>query len=170
MLGNQICDPPCNIPECGNDHGDCDHLDMEPRELGDDECAMGCFLHLIGNGICDPMCHVGPCQMDGGDCDTQAETTNFISEDYEECFPGCFQSASDGVCDPVCDMPECGNDFGDCVFPNNFECSMGCPWDYLGNGYCEESCNNDLCNFDAPDCAEQNGEVEEEHHEPQECN
>ena len=37
-------------------------------------------------------------------------------------------------------------------------CSIGCPDDWLNDGACDASCNNDACNFDGKDCFHSAGE------------
>ena len=33
-------------------------------------------------------------------------------------------------------------------------CALGCPNSWIGNGVCNEMCNNQACNFDGDDCSE----------------
>lgn len=33
------------------------------------------------------------------------------------------------------------------------ECSSGCPGSWLGDGYCDESCNTSACEWDGGDCS-----------------
>lgn len=46
------------------------------------------------------------------------------------------------------------NDLGDCAptWPNNKECSDGCPWDWIGDEICDEACLTEDCSQDDNDC------------------
>jgi hypothetical protein len=107
-IGDGICDPPCQVPACGMDEGDCDGFNggyggyggygpFPPPPPGQD-CAPGCPSYWIGDGVCDQACLVPECGMDAGDCDT----------DSGYCAPGCPDYwIGDNYCDDACYVAEC---------------------------------------------------------------
>ena len=66
MLGNGICDPPCNVGPCDFDHGDCETSNVTGPN--DQECAPGCLWDMTVNGVCDTTCDNDLCAFDGGAC------------------------------------------------------------------------------------------------------
>ena len=101
----------------------------------------------------------------------------FLSWPVPTCAPGCPNSwLGDGFCDEACNTTACGFDNDDCIGPNvttrasRFSawsdwgssyssrlnpqkyCAPGCPDTWLGDRFCDRSCNKLECGFDAGDC------------------
>ena len=89
-------------------------------------------------------------------CDEMAE--NFEGLETEECAPGCLLWMTvDKKCDSVCNVGACNYDGGRCSGAQPTEyisyCAPGCPWSYVGDGYCDAYyCNNAACDYDGGDC------------------
>ena len=66
MLGNGICDPPCNVAPCYFDQGDCDAPTEGTTWPNNQECAPGCSWEMSSNPVCDPTCEVADCNFDDG--------------------------------------------------------------------------------------------------------
>lgn len=158
-LGNNICEPECNVPECNYDSEDCI------------TCSEGCYLYMLGNGECNQECEVPACSYDGedcsqcgcdeslignGECNLECYTYNcyYDNGDCDSCADGCFVSdLNNGICDVACMVEECEYDAQDCN-------ACECPEYLLGNGVCNQECNNSNCSYDHLDCENDSGDSE----------
>ena len=91
----------------------------------------------------------------------------FLSWGIPPCADGC-QGAwlGDGYCDAACNVSQCAFDNGDCLGPHprsRFEpyarglaqtaaCALGCMDAWLGDKYCDRTCNVPECGYDLTDC------------------
>ncbi|CAN0440595.1 unnamed protein product, partial [Pylaiella littoralis] len=170
-LGNGYCDQDNNKAECGYDGGDCcsctctvpenewddDYsyycrdfacIDPEATCVDDDditaEMVANCgWVQGVGNGYCNQDNNNAGCGYDGGDCCSCTCTVpeNEWDDDY---FYGCREFA--------CIDPE-----ATCAEDDDITADMIENCDYVrgvGNGFCDESNNNALCNYDGGDCCE----------------
>ena len=127
LLSNEFCDEKCNNYHCAFDIGFCGI------------CSSGCYEEELLNEKCD--LH-GPCNTDL--CEFDAQECNI-------CVPGCGKSDmfKDECTNEFCKDDNCSELLGNPCYGN---CSFGC-WDYqIGNEVCDETCNNNLCNYDLNDC------------------
>ena len=91
----------------------------------------------------------------------------FLSWGIPPCAAGCQGSwLGDGYCDAACNVSECAFDNGDCLGPNtrtrfdtytrsyaqSSACALGCMDAWLGDKYCDRTCNVPECGFDLTDC------------------
>jgi hypothetical protein len=75
-----------------------------------------------------------------GDCNTECETQLEAAQQAEaEFYYSCEKEY--GMAAQECDGGGGGED-----------CATGCPDDWLGDGYCDDTCNNADCNYDLGDC------------------
>lgn len=108
----------------------------------------------------------------------QAGSTVFLTWSLPDCAPGCPSSwLQDGYCDQMCNSTQCMWDGGDCLGENpkigvadhadfdpskdwngegEIRCGENCADSWIGDRFCDESCNNVQCGFDAGDCGGQN--------------
>ncbi|XP_017476458.1 PREDICTED: N-acetylglucosamine-1-phosphotransferase subunits alpha/beta-like [Rhagoletis zephyria] len=97
-------------------------------------CAQGCPLNWLNDGYCDKACNSSKCLWDGGDClrnggadsatggNNSAASTAAYSHHYEA-------SAT-----------------------NSELCAPNCLTNWLGDGFCDQVCNNENCAYDMADC------------------
>lgn len=96
----------------------------------------------------------------------------FLSWPVPNCNDGCPATwVNDKYCDKACNVSECDWDGGDCLNPktrlphkwqsviSSIEkkkhhdfCNTGCADSWIGDRYCDGSCNNPACGFDGGDC------------------
>mmetsp|Transcript_26095 Transcript_26095/g.65591 ORF Transcript_26095/g.65591 Transcript_26095/m.65591 type:complete len:1122 (+) Transcript_26095:89-3454(+) len=93
----------------------------------------------------------------------------FFAWPVPNCNEGCPSTwIGDGYCDLACNTTSCGFDGGDCANqpaasqnswwsdPNTETqpyCARGCPDSWVGDKYCDRSCQNLECAMDAGDCS-----------------
>lgn len=65
MLGNTVCDSPCNTSACDSDHHDCEAPTPPPSSP---QCAPSCPLFALNNSYCDLPCNVSACEYDRNLC------------------------------------------------------------------------------------------------------
>ena len=131
---------------------------------------------MVGDGHCDSKCMTENCSYDGGDCDDQegSSTQGFCSPFCQDRFVG------DRYCDDACYNEACNWDCGDCnekygeekgvepecvfeepvsreKFWKDDDCAPGCPWERIGDSWCEIACYSETCNWDGGDCDEKYG-------------
>ena len=91
----------------------------------------------------------------------------FLSWGIPPCAEGC-QGAwlGDGYCDAACNVSQCAYDNGDCLGPHtrsrydpfprstaqSTACALGCMDAWLGDKYCDRTCNVPECGYDLTDC------------------
>ncbi|CAG9325672.1 unnamed protein product [Blepharisma stoltei] len=160
MLGNGVCDEECNTSACMYDNNDCGwcaescfkedlygNLTECKKECDNKECLYGnykctdkfcapdCPPDYLNDTVCDKACNNEECNWDNGDC---------------LCAPNCTETVlNEADCkknDP-CDNKNCD-------FKNKIcgECASGCFNSMLGDGTCDEKCNNFDCEYDYGDC------------------
>jgi len=69
---------------------------------------------------------------------------------YNECM---YPAILDNDCDWDEAETDCegeAEDFYDCE--GGDECAPGCPSDWVGDGYCDDACNVEACEYDSGDC------------------
>ncbi|CAG9330614.1 unnamed protein product [Blepharisma stoltei] len=98
----------------------------------------GCDLNLLGNGICDNACNYAECGWDLGDCGYCNNNCKNNSGYQDMLGSACYSS---------CNTTSCYHGESYCQ-----ECSENCIYSILGDGICNEDCNNAECNFDFGDC------------------
>ncbi len=96
----------------------------------------------------------------------------FLSWPVPNCNEGCPATwINDKYCDKACNVSECDWDGGDCLnanikVPQNWQsviskikkskprdfCNTGCADSWIGDRYCDASCNQPACGFDGGDC------------------
>ncbi|XP_075250719.1 N-acetylglucosamine-1-phosphotransferase subunits alpha/beta-like isoform X2 [Convolutriloba macropyga] len=96
-------------------------------------CKDECPNAWIHDGYCDAACNNAECDFDGGDCKSQNEL-----------------GQSPAVRDR--EAPENENNFGGLNSQSDGSCAVGCTDSWLGDKYCDMSCNKRVCGFDAGDC------------------
>ena len=162
-IGDGVCDPYCDTPDCLQDKGDCQDVCICPNVwLGDGscdqlcnnticnydggdcvtkECSPGCRSVMLADGVCDHKCNTELCGLDEGDCSTISTCS-------------CSQNLQgNGMCDEQCNVAACLYDYGDCTLQVTEEnCPPACSPPMVGNGFCDLSCNVSACNFDGDDC------------------
>ena len=110
----------------------CDLYDINPCN----ECAVGCTKPKLRNQRCNYHCFNPACDFDSGGCN---------------CNPGCNdlsgECSTNEYLSDYCDVKECGFKDGKCGY-----CASGCFQNDLGDGICQEKCNNADCNYDFGDC------------------
>ena len=98
-----------------------------------------CPQNWSGDGICDADCNSIDCRWDEGDC--CASTCDTAAE---------FDCGSYGY---SCLDPYACENTGECSAPEpEGPDANGCTQDWFQDGYCDESNNTDVCNFDGGDC------------------
>ncbi|CAM9177738.1 unnamed protein product, partial [Ectocarpus fasciculatus] len=168
-IGDGFCHLQNNNAECGYDGGDCcectceihstDYysrgcnplyfacIDPDASCVDDDdvtaEMAENCeWVIGIGNGNCEEGNNKAECGYDGGDCCECTCVSPSGDSDYY-----CSKDGSGFACiDP--DAP--------CVDDDDITANMvgNCETDWLGDGYCDQSNNNEICGYDGGDCCE----------------
>jgi hypothetical protein len=164
-VGDGICDEVCNNAACNNDGGDCLNY-----------CASGCPSYWIGDGYCDSACNNAACSWDGGDCLNYCASgcpSYWIGDGY--CDSACNNAACNydngdcgsgpcpggwyysvnvqGACCPLPNQYIWMNIDGQChSAPEPSPCASGCPNAWVGDGDCDNECNNAACNYDGGDC------------------
>eukprot|EP00903_Cladosiphon_okamuranus_P005789 g5736.t1 len=168
-IGNGWCDEENNTPECNYDGGDCcectciadEDIDDEHYQcneqigyacidpaapcVDDDDVTVDMFEKCnspsgIGNGWCDIGNNIPECNYDGGDC---CECTCQFDEDWG-------YNGNNYCQDFYCVDPEAA-----CVDDDNITVDMleNCPYVFgIGDGYCNDDNNNELCGWDEGDC------------------
>ena len=163
--GDGYCDGDCNTPADNFDDGDCclEDINLEYCDLEGCECycylegkqyyptpggvTNDCPVEFIGDGWCDGGCNIEP-PYDGGDCCLETININFCNLDEGECLCKDLsiveQMPTRLVDDQVCpNAPEISN-------PE--EPIESCSEAWLGDGFCDQGCNNEFNKFDHGDC------------------
>jgi len=164
MLTSDKCDSECNNLACRFDNNDCGW------------CAEGCFLEDLSDSICKAECNNYNCLWDNYACidyycsegcypdwlsnDRCDDVCNNLACDYDSgecsCSIGCnidvyseetCRYDSDRVINDPCAVSSCDFKHGACG-----NCAPGCYNEDLGNGVCNEECNNVYCYYDFLDC------------------
>ena len=119
------------------------------------------------DGVCQDACHNQACGYDGGDCVQMC--------DFSVCN---YTSLGDGICNDECRNKNCAFDYCDCFDINNindatddeqrqcytynaticdiktdcqaFDKNNSKSW--LTDGFCDDYCNNEYCNYDNGQC------------------
>ncbi|RLN26380.1 hypothetical protein BBJ28_00002343 [Nothophytophthora sp. Chile5] len=97
-------------------------------------CANRCWETSLGNGRCDKECNVTACDFDLGDC-------------------GCDVDPHDGALS--CDADKIASIQEHAPKPpriGDHLCQGTCQYQWLGNGFCDRTCNVSSCAFDGGDC------------------
>lgn len=94
-------------------------------------CNKGCPASWVNDKYCDKSCNVSACDWDGGDC---------LGEKAKSASWQLGGGQNVGYS---------GQNLGE-------YCSGGCAHNWLGDRYCDGSCNNALCGYDAGDCGDKN--------------
>eukprot|EP01052_Picozoa_sp_SAG31_P016026 SAG31_NODE_1046_length_10177_cov_13.677218_13_plen_820_part_00 len=83
------------------------------------------------------------------------------------CAPGCsLYDVNNYQCDQACMVEACGFDGDDCGYNHGMtsaaaadigadlydHCAPNCPFEYLGDDYCDHACNVQACDLDGGDC------------------
>ena len=159
LLTNGICDPVCENALCMLDNYACGL------------CAPGCFAENLNSAVCIPECWVTSCEMvENNPCFTSSApvcsrsllVNGYCDEECNSplyaydmgaclCEEGCnlgltYNEACLGLDDP-CASSNCGFKSGKCG-----DCAVLCYEEMLGDGLCDEECNNYECQYDLMDC------------------
>eukprot|EP00127_Corallochytrium_limacisporum_P002908 Clim_evm87s142 gene=Clim_evmTU87s142 len=155
MVNNGVCDSVCAEEEnCAFDGDDCSTAVAWADEC--EEITNGqCKVDMRNNTVCDDWCNNEECGFDGDDC---------VTVEIKWCAPRCDDVSigmnKDFVCQEACNVEECGWDNGMCdedpfediYAESGVECASGCNFKWIGDGICQDECNNALCLFDNFDC------------------
>jgi Stealth protein CR2, conserved region 2/LNR domain/Stealth protein CR1, conserved region 1 len=91
-------------------------------------CNEGCPSSWIGDGYCDQACNVSECDWDYPDCvNASSSSSSFSYGGYDYGYSSSRDSVSG-------------------------YCASGCPDSWIGDKYCDRSCDVKECGFDAGDC------------------
>ena len=99
------------------------------------DCSPGCVGTWVGDGYCDTPCNVSGCNFDGGDCLGKKGKGSDYSWQRNNGYEG-YPYQSDGAA------------YG---YQQN-QCNTGCPDNWIGDKFCDQSCNVPNCAFDGTDC------------------
>ena len=97
------------------------------------QCAPDCPNNWIQDGYCDKLCNVAACEFDGGDC-IRSDAGIFEGE------PDSSWNDNDGIAQLIQTNSKIT------------QCSKNCLVSWLGDKFCDHSCNNKPCAFDMGDC------------------
>ena len=92
-------------------------------------CAPGCPTNWLGDGFCDQACNVSECDYDNGDC--LANSTSRYASAYG--YSGQDWAAAE-------------------TLRVSSYCARSCPDSWLGDKFCDRSCNVPECGYDLGDC------------------
>ncbi|CAM9206350.1 unnamed protein product [Ectocarpus sp. 13 AM-2016] len=160
-FGDGFCNEYNNNEQCGYDGGDCcectcvvdwsvefgctEFACFDPTApcVDDDDVTAdaleNCMVEHLGDGHCDASNNIEICGYDGGDC---CECT--CGNDSTDVLDG--SGCSDFVCiDPTASC------FDESITVDMFEY---CDVELLGDGICQPSNNNEVCDYDFGDCCE----------------
>ncbi|CAN0376865.1 unnamed protein product [Pylaiella littoralis] len=163
-IGNGYCDQDNNKAECAYDGGDCCSctcqydddsrcsefacIDPAATCVDDDDVTAvmveNCSdVEDIGNGFCDLDNNKAECVYDGGDCCSC--TCKVPETEWDDFFD-----------DYYCSFFACIDPEAACAEDDDYTVDMvrNCNPRGMGNGYCDEQNNNELCNYDGGDCCE----------------
>ena len=131
LYGNGECDSVFNSPECSYDGGDCDVSGTSTTEADPDACVIpdGVPASWLGDNYCDEVLNNEMCDFDGGDCSESSSSTPVGVTTTQ--MPGTSTTEADPAA---------------CIIPD------GIPEVWLGDSYCDEALNNEMCDFDGGDC------------------
>lgn len=123
------------------------------------DCAPGCPSNWLKDGFCDQPCNTSACAFDGGDCQRNSTDGQSIPTGYRR-----FDSHLSGAIGNY-------NHHLNAMYFNTIKpsgsfpapCAISCINTWIGDRFCDRSCNNVHCAFDAGDCGYQNypGKVRE---------
>ncbi|CAN0178900.1 unnamed protein product, partial [Ectocarpus sp. 4 AP-2014] len=162
-FGDGFCNDYNNNEQCGYDGGDCCECTcvvstswstesgctefacidpMAPCADDDDitaDAVESCIIEYLGDGICDASNNFEICGYDGGDC----------------CECTCGYDSTDVLDESNCSNFACVDPTASC-FDESITVDMfeNCDAELLGDGYCQESNNNEICDYDFGDCCE----------------
>lgn len=139
-VGDGICQPEFNIPECSFDDGDCCPYKYSDGRFGDGNCHGG----FIGSGYCNyDLNDCNDFRQQFSQCDLEK-----IAQDMEADDVKIIPILGNGICESKYYLnEECGYEFGDCqsCLVNNYS--------RIGDGFCDgESYNTEDCLWDGGDC------------------
>ena len=163
-IGNGICDNENNNRICNYDGGDCCDKNFD----------------ILGDGICNDENNIPQCSYDGGDCCLKHVNTIYctncecITQEVIQPFDPCplFAKIGDGICQDENNNLICSYDGGDCCGKDidTSNCTLChkclkyqempktsyeglCPNHVqIGDGFCQDENNIDVCLFDGGDC------------------
>ena len=136
LIGDGKCHIATNTEECGWDGGDCCELTCDHDNCGvfwgytckDPSVVCEENKHYLGDGKCHEITNTAACGYDGGDC-----------------------------CEATCEHEDCGVHWGyRCMDPsiNQYAPECNAYFQYIGDGLCHSSTNNEECGYDGGDCCE----------------
>ena len=142
-MGDGSCHDECNYADCGYDGGDCCKVDADKTYCTECQCKADTIcqpvcLEMKGDGICDDYCNSLNCDYDGGDC----------CGDNVQCGPGstvcqCLNEATTTTEAPTTTVGQEERCIGCNGIPG---------YKAVGDGYCDDGCNNPDCGYDGGDC------------------
>lgn len=98
-------------------------------------CAVGCPLNWLNDGYCDHSCNTETCLWDGGDCIENASISN----------ENIFNNTNHNNRNQHNNKKH-----------NPTHCAPSCLNNWLGDGSCDQICNNTNCAYDMMDCGIEN--------------
>ncbi|CAM9566132.1 unnamed protein product, partial [Ectocarpus sp. 4 AP-2014] len=103
----------------------------------------GCWEYGIGDGYCEQQNNNAECGYDGGDC-CECTCQNPWGDD------------DDWICSPSGSGFACIDPAASCVDDDDITADMveNCDTSDLGDGYCDQDNNNEICGYDGGDCCE----------------
>ena len=136
-IEDNFCDYSCNVPQCNYDGGDCALSPPVPPSSPVDLCSATTYFEGISGNL---VCYLW---LDAGhSCSTK------WSDICENDAPGGADQNNVTLSAVVC---------GQCSQPSPPSppplCNPGCPSYWIGDNYCDSSCNVPQCNYDGGDCA-----------------
>jgi hypothetical protein len=119
-----------------------------------------------GSGVsCGDYCDVAIDCWDYYDDDEKDECMDDCHDEYQdvdeerfcnsewEAFNTCYiNSMKSNDCDEDESDDACDDKYDDAIDCDEEECADGCPNYWVGDGYCDDACDNSDCNHDADDC------------------
>lgn len=97
------------------------------------ECSLGCPMSWLQDKHCDRNCDTARCLFDGGDClnKTTTDPKDSTGSSHSSWFSQTHQTNNNEDAE---------------------QCASSCQLNWLGDGFCDQVCNEKACAFDMADC------------------
>ncbi|KAL9654864.1 hypothetical protein ABK040_008656 [Willaertia magna] len=112
-------------------------------------CSPNCQDSWLGDGYCDLNCNTTECDYDGGDCiGKDIQLNRYGNSNYGNSNSGWY---SNNDYTPSWDVNN-GNNYQISGKSVSSYCNSNCPNSWIGDRFCDRSCNVKECGFDSGDC------------------